>query len=265
MEKLYNLLINIILLSLRIFRFCCKKVRKDYDEIQQNETNTIIYKDNNFFPETFISWNVQELFLYKNSEKLKNLIKTLNNFNVDLLCLQEVFDDDSKEIILNNLKHIYPYFLFGNNNKKYIIGEDSGLIILSKFPITFIDEILLEDLCWPDSMASKTNLYFSIGKLNFVTTHLQSVYENISRKQLLRLCNDSPFDKFIILGDLNNTNVFEILNLPVNNTCNTCENLKLDYILPINYNNLNLSVEVLKINIDNTSDHFPIFGEIKSH
>ena len=113
-------------------------------------------------------------------------------------------------------------------------------------------------------MALKTNLYFSVGNLNFVTTHLQSVYEDISKKQLIKLFEKSPLDKFIFLGDLNNSNVYNILNLPVNNICNTCEDAILDYILPINYNNLDLSVNVLNINISNTSDHLPIFGEIKS-
>lgn len=264
MERIYFLLLNISLLPLRIFRFCFGKKKENCIKLQGSEIISTPYIDNNFFPKTLISWNIQELFLYRNSSKLNNLIKRLSSFNVDLLCLQEVFDDTSKKVIINKLKYDYPYYLLGNTAKKYIVGEDSGLMIFSKYPIKFIAEDMLEDLRWPDCMALKTNLYFSVGKLNFVTTHLQSVYEDISKKQLIKLVEHSPFDNFIILGDLNNSSVYDILNLPVNNICNTCDNLILDYILPINYNNLDLSVSVLNININNTSDHLPIFGEIKS-
>ena len=263
MERLYYLILNISLLPLRIFRFCCRKKNNDYISLSNNEIINPI-SDNNYFPKTFISWNIQELFLYQNTKKLINLVNQLLKFNVDLICLQEVFDDKTKDIIISTMKNNYPYYLIGNTDKKYLVGEDSGLMILSKFPITFIDEIKLEGLRWPDSMASKTSLYFSIGELNFVTTHLQSVYEDISKKQLLKLVNDSPFKNFIILGDLNNSDVCNILNLKKNNICSTCDNLILDYILPINYDNLNLSIKVLGINIENTSDHLPIYGEIKS-
>jgi len=264
MERIYSLILNLILIPLRLFRFCYKKKEHNYTRLQDDEINNISYKNNNFFPKTFISWNIQELFLYINTNKINNIVDRLTKFNVDLLCLQEVFDDNSKKIIIDSLKNIYPYYLLGNTNKKYIIGEDSGLMIFSKYPINFVREDKLEGLQWPDYMALKTTLYFSIGNLNFATTHLQSVYEDISKKQLLKLFVDSPFDNFIILGDLNNSNVYNILNVPVNNICYTCDDLILDYILPIKYEKLDVLISVLNIDINNTSDHLPILGEIKS-
>ena len=37
------------------------------------------------------------------------------------------------------MREKYPYFLSGDMKNKYIIGENSGLFVLSQFPIQFID------------------------------------------------------------------------------------------------------------------------------
>ena len=65
-----------------------------------------------------------------------------------------------------------PYYLIGINDKKYIIGEDSGLLVLSKYKIQF--KVKLDELLMPDKLANKSIIYFTIGRLNMMTTHLQS-------------------------------------------------------------------------------------------
>ena len=146
-------------------------------------------------------------------------------------------------------------------NKKYIIGEDSGLLVLSKYPINFVREINLKNMKLPDSLAIKSILYFKIGLLNFITTHLQSDYIDTSEKQIYNLINCSPFKKFIITGNINNPNLCEILKVTQNNKENTYNNCILDYIIPFRYD-FKIETEVLNIDLTNTSDHYPIFGKI---
>lgn len=249
-------LFNILSLFSRITRIFTYFFKNNLDSSNSNLLDT-----SNDSPSTIISWNIQELFLFLNSKKLENVIEKLKTFSSDIICLQEVFEDKTKKLIINELKEVYPYHLLGNIKKKYLIGEDSGLLVLSKFPIKFIYEYYLKNLRLPDSFANKSILYFKIGKINFATTHLQSTYEEISKLQLNDLINNSPFDNFIIVGDLNNRSTNTILNIKVNNICNTFEDYILDYILPYNCD-FNIEVKTIDIDITNTSDHMPIIGKI---
>ena len=90
---------------------------------------------------------------------------------------------------------------------------------------------------------------------------MQSTYEEISKLQLNDLINNSPFDNFIIVGDLNNRSTNTILNIKVNNICNTFEDYILDYILPYNCD-FNIEVKTIDIDLTNTSDHMQIIGKI---
>ena len=262
MNDLYIHLLNMSLLPLRLGRFLFNrnklKIKKINESLLQNSYGS------SYSPKKIISWNIQELFFYTNVSKVNNIVGRLKSFDADTVCLQEVFEDRAKEVIINELRDKYPYFLLGHTKKKYIIGEDSGLLILSRYPIEFVKENLLKDPRLPDSLANKTVLYFKIGNLNFATTHLQSSYSDISEKQLLSLVNNSPFDNFIIIGDLNNTNADKILDINKNNICNTYEDCILDYIINIGYKDINIEVESIEINIKNTTDHLPIIGKIKS-
>lgn len=250
----YTFFKNILLLPLRIFRFCFNTTNIN----SLSEKSDIGY----ITPRSIISWNIQELFLYSNTNKINNIINYLHEFDSDVICLQEVFEDKTKTSIMKSLLYKYPYQLVTKTNKKYIIGEDSGLLILSKYPITYIIEINLKGLVLPDSLANKTVMYFRIGGLNFAVTHLQSDYENISEKQINDIVNNSPIGKFILIGDLNNQNVPKILNIEQNNFKSTCEDKIIDYILPIRYYDINLETHVINIDLNNTSDHYPILANI---
>lgn len=245
-----NFFLNLSLLPLRFIRFF-------------SNTNNDLVENNSFTfsnetPKKIISWNIQELFIYTNTSKVDNIIDYIKTFDVDVICLQEVFEDKTRNAIIEQCKCVYPYHLKSKTNKKFILGENSGLLVLSKLPIKFEKEVLLERLCLPDSLANKSILYFSIGKVNFSTTHLQSIYENVSESQIYDIIVNSPFDKFILTGDLNNTYVPDILKINKNNIANTCENRVIDYILPINYKDFEVTTKVLNIDLNNTSDHYPI-------
>ena len=161
----YNIFLSISLLPLRIFRLCFGKSKK-IKLIEQNSLiNNCYYNNQNKIPKSIISWNIQELFLYSNTKKINNILNYLDSFDADVICLQEAFEDKTKEFIILYLKKKYPYHLLGYQVKKYVVGEDSGLLVLSKYPINFIDEIKLKNLIFPDCLANKTVLFFEVGYL----------------------------------------------------------------------------------------------------
>lgn len=253
--------INILKLLSRIFR-CCKKERF-------LPLTNCAYTHLEKKPRSIVTWNIQGLFLHMNNQKTKNIISTLQSFqSTDIICLQEVFDDDLKETIIYKLKDVYPYYLLGNTNKRYLFGEDSGLLILSRYPIEFKKEIILNQYNFPDRLANKSILYFSIGDLNLVTTHLQSnnMFENESMviRQLYQLKEKSPFDKYIITGDLNSEMAYFHLQLEKNNYTRTWgDDEILDYILPCNYTDIWINTSVYDMNINNVSDHYPLSGVVQ--
>jgi endonuclease/exonuclease/phosphatase family metal-dependent hydrolase len=215
-----------------------------------------------------------------NTQKINNIIYLLRTIpTTDIICLQEVFEDILKEQIIHNLRDIYPYYLLGNTHKRYCVGEDSGLLVLSKYPIHYVDEIILDEYYVPDRMANKSLLYFKVGDINLLNTHLQSnnMFDNeeLSKKQLLMIKNKSPFDQFIIVGDLNNEQADALLQIPSTNDCPTWNDQILDYILPYQYPDSQLQVCSVNVLTDglpsgltswtNVSDHYPVRCLLKVH
>ena len=122
------------------------------------------------------------------NRKLKNIIRNIELINTDIFFLQEVFDDYSKKYIIDNLKNIYPNYLLGTCNKKCLVGEDSGLLILSKYKIDFLDEFILEGGKLPDCFSNKSAIFLKINDIIFCNTHLQSsewsIQNNTSKLQI---------------------------------------------------------------------------------
>jgi endonuclease/exonuclease/phosphatase family metal-dependent hydrolase len=233
----------------RIFRCCFHKQKQKCNSVNCDPLNQVY---------SIVSWNLQGLFCYLHQLKIDNIIKELKLINSDVFCLQEVFEDELKETIIQRLSHTHPYYLHGHTDKKYYLGEDSGLLVLSKYKINFVKEVILPSVIDSDKLANKSILYFQIGDLQLVTTHLQSHNERISQEHLHLMLQESPFTEYIITGDLNHNEAGDILNIPNNNQTRTCEtNEILDYILPVNLKH-SISNTVLDIDINDVSDHWPI-------
>jgi len=254
---LCNKVINFIFSLKRLIRFI------KYDPMSITNSPPCNLNDK---PLSIVTWNLQGLFLYMNNQKVKNIIHELLCLDQDILCLQEVFEDSLKSEIIHKLQKNYPYHLLGNCHKKYIIGEDSGLLVLSKYPIEFVKEIVLGESVMPDKLSNKSILYFKVGNLNLVTTHLQSSNMvpggDIARDQIKLIVKESPFESYIITGDLNSDDACIHIDQPKNNTCVTWENEVLDYIIPINYPTMRLTTKVYDIDITNISDHKALIGKI---
>jgi len=208
-----------------------------------------------------ISWNVQELWWHcYRGNKINNIVQYLIQSDADVICLQEVFEASSlRKIIYNvDIYKKFPYFLTGNQGRRFMIGETSGLLVLSKYPITFQSFRSLPIAVWPDIFASKGALCFTVANHNFMTTHLQSDNINIALQQLSAISSSCPFKKdYILLGDLNFATTGKFFEVISNNRIATCDTGEiLDHIIPVLDKPMNIYVD--KINLTDISDHWPV-------
>ena len=147
-------------------------------------------------PRRIATWNIQELWWYSyKGNKLKKIKHYIREKELDLICLQEVFERKTIDGIIGDrrIRERYPYYLTGSLKNAYYLGENSGLLVLSKYPITFGGFSPFKESRVPDSLAYKGALYFRVGQLNFITTHLQSEATLIARPQLAKIINEMPF------------------------------------------------------------------------
>lgn len=213
-----------------------------------------------------ISWNVQELWWHSyHGHKINNIIRYIVQSDADIICLQEVFEVSSIYKIVYN-KDVYahfPHFLTGNMHNSYLLGENSGLLVLSKYPIQFKKFAQFPMAAVPDIFSSKGALCFAVGQQNFITTHLQANYLNISLKQLVFINDQSPFKSdYILLGDLNLATPGKLFDIVSNNLISTCADGQiLDHIISIPSKPMEITVD--KIPLTDTSDHWPVIAVIK--
>lgn len=210
---------------------------------------------------TLLTWNVQELFLYHHSRKVSALISYLRTAAADVICLQEVFEPDCTSAILTDpiIRGRFPFYLSGIMRNKFLLGENSGLLVLSSLPLSFVKFIpLLYE--FPDSLANKGCLFFCVGGHNFAVAHLQSENELMAGEQLKTIVRKSPFGRdFIMVGDLNHEYAELVLGIPKNNTIPTHDSGRiLDYILPL----APVSLQVVPdwFGAMDISDHFPLYA-----
>ena len=152
-----------------------------------------------------LTYNIQRL-----PYTLRNYPFFLENINTDIICLQEYF----KNIIKSRcdyLKQLNYNICIPNSKLPY--KWDSGLIILSKFKIKFIDLIPFINSKSIDKLSEKGFLVVKIRDIYVINTHLQANYDNskyysdIIKSQLKQIENyiyRNLRDKTcLLLGDFN--------------------------------------------------------------
>jgi len=213
------------------------------------------------------SWNIQELFWHSyKGEKINNILNYILLSKSDVICIQEAFEIPTLDAIIFNkkIKKKFPYFLTGSLANRFIVGENSGLLVLSKNPIIFKQFTPFHKTTWPDGFASKGALYFSIGDINFINTHLQSDNGTIAYLQLKHILTENPFmNKTFLIGDLNIEFPQLFTNTLINNTTPTHKDTKkiLDHIINIT-NDIHFNVNVDTWDITHYSDHYPLIALI---
>jgi endonuclease/exonuclease/phosphatase family metal-dependent hydrolase len=164
-----------------------------------------------------LTYNTHLLFTYSSEKRLDVMINNILSIDADIVCLQEVFQVNYKYRIIESLINEYPYYVCCNNKDKDWIDENSGLLTLSKYPITDSKFKKYNDRKWHDSYATKGVLAttIDIGKELYVfNTHLQTMYntKNSYIKILTKQLNEinsliteysKDNDRIILVGDLN--------------------------------------------------------------
>ena len=271
-------------------------VRCKLNSICKGNVNPLYYKpiNNCVIPKrqnlNIVSWNINGLFLYYNTDRWNNFINDIDNMfinqNVDVLCLQEVWEHSTLSKLLELCNKNGLYLTTPPLKRKYKMAENTGLVVLSSYPIFYNFYHIYTKSKGTCALSNKGVQYFSIkhpnlGKINFANTHLQSSfdlcfmnYQHVAQKQLMELLENSPFYDTIIAGDLNleTEYMLDILkeNVLLKSINGTFTNNKasyisfppqfkqLDYFLLFNYQNnttYNFNVTVLQ---SNNSDHVPL-------
>jgi endonuclease/exonuclease/phosphatase family metal-dependent hydrolase len=156
----------------------------------------------------------------KNVGQAKRVIyiaEQLNTSNYDVIVFQEAFDRKARYNLSKQIRKQFPYQEGPANAKPSFLRMNSGVWIVSKHPMKFVDEIIYKKACGVDKVARKGALLVDISKNNrtyqIAGTHMQagnSVKKNNVRiSQLLQLKeellekNEIDGVPQIICGDFN--------------------------------------------------------------
>ena len=126
-----------------------------------------------------LSWNVflrPKILKDQQLKRVRHIALTIKKLDADIVLLQEVFHKRAREILIDSLKHLYPYN--ARNNRKSVFGYSSGLITFSKQKIDKSTSLYFSKSSGSDRLAKKGGLLVDIqtGKqhISVLNTHLQA-------------------------------------------------------------------------------------------
>jgi endonuclease/exonuclease/phosphatase family metal-dependent hydrolase len=174
--------------------------------------------------------------------KIKDQIK-----DADLIILQEAFPKRIRKILSTD-------FAYSVQPKKKFLKLNSGLLILSKTPISSIKFYNFRNKKGIDRLCNKGAVRFTVDGIKYTATHLQNHYPQITEKQISELfvfANGSD----VVVGDFNYEDP-EYLKLIFDKnyepTSATFENQIIDYVLT----NKKIRSTVKQTDL---SDHRPLY------
>ena len=184
---------------------------------------------------TIASWNIQllpkiyqpftKLTRKKQNIRAPKIIQYLNAADFDIIVLQEVFDKSILKEMAKGLIVNYPYQQLPLN-EGFTWKLSSGVMILSKYPITFLKNVIFNTSKKSDKAAQKSCVLVQVEignkSLLLAGTHLDSrsqesrylQYEMIKNKILTPYLNDSI--PLYLAGDFNTSNSHEDYNKMIN-------------------------------------------------
>ena len=109
------------------------------------------------------------------AKRLDRIVETIQTANADVVCLQEVFDEELEESLLERLKGEYAYFYtmiapryLGFKPSTY--GVRSGLMVCSKYPV---DNARFDSFSAENPYVNRGLFSFDVAeKIKIATTHL---------------------------------------------------------------------------------------------
>lgn len=252
-------------------------------------------------PIKLLSYNVDDFVCHhhkygKNSQvRATEIINYLESTEADVICLQEVWGETMKQELTDAFLAKNFYVALPNWRKNYIFGENSGLMMMSKYPI--VTQTFLPFNNSSTTLANKGVQYCHIRvpnsnpktsiELNIANTHLQSSYNfrytnafdfsNIAKQQLQTIVSECPYESCILTGTFNLGDI--AMDNFINNeskisyfgenreTTYPANDERMDYMLKIT-KLANFSSSCIEVRQNTTasevalSDHYPIISEI---
>lgn len=160
---------------------------------------SVAHAQSDVTPETerisVLSWNIYMLpgFLgYGKIERAEAISNVLANSQYDVIVFQEAFHRSARNKINALLKSIYPFQAGPANKLRFSMRTNSGVWILSKYPIQLTDAIEFKTRSGIDAMSRKGALLVELlvhGKsIQIIGTHLQnSGNEDLRKSQCVEL------------------------------------------------------------------------------
>lgn len=138
-----------------------------------------------------LSWNIYMLpyisLFNKNSFRAQCIADELNASEYQVIVFQEAFSSKCRSILARKLKSSFPYQYGPANKNKCPFRTNSGLWIVSKLPLTELDEIQFSVCKGFDAVARKGAALFEGTfnglKFQLLATHLQADHSPGLRKK----------------------------------------------------------------------------------
>jgi endonuclease/exonuclease/phosphatase family metal-dependent hydrolase len=128
-----------------------------------------------------LTWNIWMMpeFIFqspRNILRAKAIAGELLTFDFDILCLEKAFDSFARVAMTEVLRARYPY-QYGPANSRFSLKINSGVWILSRIPLSVIQEIQFRD-CAGIECASRKGAMLASGdfhghEFRIVATHLE--------------------------------------------------------------------------------------------
>lgn len=130
---------------------------------------------------SILSWNIYMLpgFLGVGKTQRSEIIgKLLKRSSYDVIVFQEAFHGPARKRIRQQLKELYPFEAGPANSRTFSLRTNSGLWVLSKFPIVSQQEIVFDTRQGIDAMSRKGALLVELNvngqHIQVIATHLQN-------------------------------------------------------------------------------------------
>lgn len=151
---------------------------------------------NTIVPVSICSYNIQMTMFHITQQRLKLIVNELQRMTADVICLQECFEETAIHTICDTLKSIYKYS-YNDTQDKPFYNTNSGLVILSKYPLQNVHYERYTHHTFVDSLAHKGFVCCEVvtpsHRLVLCNTHLQADYPLLNyalvrKEQLHQLC-----------------------------------------------------------------------------
>ena len=158
-----------------------------------------------------MSYNIQALFAFYDDDRISKLVEWIRDQflekSIDVICLQEAFEFDIYDKLYEMVKQLSLYIMHPSIKRKMLIGENSGLVVISRMPLynpSFYEYKVTANSC-QCARKGMFNVQVLVNdcRVNVVNTHLQSEHDGIAINQFRSMIHTLKNQSTIILGDMN--------------------------------------------------------------